>query len=422
LKKLVFIALIILFNSCGHKKAPTGGPKDTINPTIVSIYPDEFSDLNEVKVIEIVFSKPIERSSILSGIYFYPPIIQKKFKWNKNVLQIIIKEDLEENTNYFLTLNNKIKGEHSNKLAQEYLFIFKSGELQDNIISGKILFEITEDKGKEVSMKLLSADSTFIYSKKAVENTYKIENLNNEEHILTAFIDINDNNRYDFEKEAYFRKVIPADKITTLNLEMAYADSTKPKVKNIKVISSTQLDITFSEPIKSFSGEMIYIDSTETILPIKLYALQEDKMMVLTTEMDTLNYQFHFAGLFDLKDNFLEQSMTLFEAKTFPDSIAPEILHTFPQNGETIKTLSPEIVIEFSELLYAEDIEISLFAIESNRTIELDLKSTNNKRFVYNVQERLENFTSYKFVLTAFDPSNNFLLEFEDIVFIPIVR
>jgi PBP1b-binding outer membrane lipoprotein LpoB len=422
LKKIIFIALIILLNSCGNKKAPTGGPKDSVNPTIVSIFPDEFSEIKDVEFIEITFSKAIERSSILTGIYFYPPINKKKFKWNKNVLKILIEEDLEDDTNYFLTLNTKIKGEHSNKLDQEYLFIFRSGELQDNKISGKILFEDADDKGKEIFLKLLAADSTFIYSQKFKNTTYQIENLNNEEHIITAFIDKNENNRYDFEQEAYYKKIIPPKKVTTLNIEMVYADSTKPKVKKIKVTSSTQLDITFSEPIKSFSGEMIFVDSTETVLPIKLFTLQEDKLMILTSEMDTLKYQFNFAEFSDLKDNFTEQSTTVFVGKTVKDSIPPEILHTFPKNGQTINTLNPEIVIEFSELLFSQDIIISLFANESNKSIDLNLKSTNNKRFVYTLEEKLENFTSYTFVLTAFDPSNNFLLEFEDIVFIPILR
>jgi len=411
-----------LLFSCGHKEAPTGGPKDTIKPTIASVYPDEYSDLNNYKIIEITFSKAIDRSSILTGIYFYPIINKKKFKWNKNILRIMILEELEQNSNYYLTLNTKIKGEHKNPLDQNYLFIFKSGELQENKISGKILFEDSEDNGKEISMKLLSADSTFIFSQKITTNNYQIENLNNENHIITAFIDKNKNERYDFEEEAYFKKLVHSDKVSTLNIEMTYADSTKPEIKRIKVNSSTQLEISFSEPIKSFSGEMIFIDSTETLLPIKIATLQEDKILILTEVMDTLKYQCHFAEISDLKDNLTIQTLKPFDGKTFADTLAPELVYTFPQNGETINTLNPEIVVEFSELLYSDDISIFLFANESNKNIDLKLTGTNNKRFVYRLKERLENFTSYKFVIKAVDPSDNSLAEFEDIIFIPIVR
>ena len=112
--KLFLILFLLFLLSCGHRKSPTGGKKDTENPTIVSILPDEFFDINN-RDIEVVFSKPIDRSSILSGIYICPPILNKKFKWDKNTLIIKILEDLEQNTNYFFTFSRRIKGEHNNK-------------------------------------------------------------------------------------------------------------------------------------------------------------------------------------------------------------------------------------------------------------------------------------------------------------------
>ena len=77
-KNLLNIFLLMLILSCGHKKAPTGGEKDIIKPEIVAIVPEEFSDIHG-KNIEVTFSKPIDRSTIFTGFYVYPPILKKKF-------------------------------------------------------------------------------------------------------------------------------------------------------------------------------------------------------------------------------------------------------------------------------------------------------------------------------------------------------
>ena len=118
---LIFSGLI----SCGHKKNPTGGKKDTIQPEIVSVIPDEYSDITDSD-IEIIFSKPIERNTILSGINIYPSIIKKKFSWDGNILTIKILEELEKNTNYYFNFSEKIKGEHGNFLNTSSSFIFAS--------------------------------------------------------------------------------------------------------------------------------------------------------------------------------------------------------------------------------------------------------------------------------------------------------
>ena len=102
-KYIIKCILILLITtgliSCGHKKNPTGGKKDTIQPKIVSVIPDEYSNITDSN-IEVIFSKPIERNTILTGIYIYPPILKKKYSWDGNILTIKILEELEKNTNY----------------------------------------------------------------------------------------------------------------------------------------------------------------------------------------------------------------------------------------------------------------------------------------------------------------------------------
>ena len=167
MKKLIIIIIsltIFLFLiSCGHKKSPTGGKKDTINPEIVSVTPDEYSNISDSN-IEIIFSKPIERNSILSGIYIHPPILKKKYIWDGNILTIKIMEELENDTNYYFNFSSKIKGEHGNFLSKNSTYIFASGELNSNRISGNFSFEKIEDANKKIQMTILTSDSTEVFS------------------------------------------------------------------------------------------------------------------------------------------------------------------------------------------------------------------------------------------------------------------
>ena len=158
-KKTIYILIFVIFSiltSCGHKKNPTGGKKDTIQPEIVSVIPDEYSDITDTN-IEIIFSKPIERNTILSGIYIYPPILKKKYSWDGNILTIKILEKLEKNTNYYFNFSEKIKGEHGNFLNKSSTFIFASKKLNENRISGNFLFE--ENKDKERILQLPKSSS-----------------------------------------------------------------------------------------------------------------------------------------------------------------------------------------------------------------------------------------------------------------------
>ncbi len=70
---LTSLLILLLLASCGHKKTATGGKVDNVKPEIVNINPQQLENISE-GVIEVTFSKPIDRTSILSGVTIYPTI------------------------------------------------------------------------------------------------------------------------------------------------------------------------------------------------------------------------------------------------------------------------------------------------------------------------------------------------------------
>ncbi|RLC49989.1 MAG: hypothetical protein DRZ79_05130, partial [Candidatus Cloacimonadota bacterium] len=278
---LIFTTFIIV--SCGHKKAPTGGEKDIIKPEIVAVVPEEFSDIRG-KDIEITFSKPIDRSTIFTGFYVYPPILKKKFKWNATTLTIQINEELEENTNYFFSFTRKIKGEHKNELKDNYLFVFKSGTLNENRIYGKILREQKEDENYPVFINLMTADSTKIFSRITKNDNYELANLNTGNFLLESFVDKNKNESLDYKKEPYFQTFFTMEKNKEIDIHLVYADTVKPKIKSVTALFSNQLQIKFSEKISRYSEMEITAmdDSVKTMLPILIDYLNKDEILLVT--------------------------------------------------------------------------------------------------------------------------------------------
>ena len=422
-KKLLSLLIIsTLLLSCGHKKSPTGGKKDTEKPTILNIFPDELSDITDSN-IEITFSKPIDRSTILAGIHFYPMIFKKKFKWDKNTLIIKILEDLEQNTNYFLSFSEKIKGEHGNKLDKNYVFIYKSGKLSNNRISGNISYEDKTDIGKEIKLILQTADSTFIFSRKLQGNAYELDNLNNIEHILEAYIDKNDNNKYNDNSEPFFQRLIPPQKISNIDIELAYADTVKPLIKSANVPSNNQIVLEFSETILKYDDINIFTaDSLRIPVPVKMFSLKSDKLSIISGKLDTLKYEVSISNLEDKKNNVNVESNIIIMGTSVQDTIPPEVLSVNPRNGSSVNTLLPEIEIIFSEIIFQDSIKAEIIGLETNKEIRINIIKGDSERYLFQSNDELINYASYKFILEASDPNGNRLEELFEVVFIPIVR
>ena len=425
MKFIINLVIILIFLgqiSCGHKQNPTGGKKDTIQPEIVSVIPDEYSDISDTN-IEIIFSKPIERSTILSGIYIYPPILKKKYSWDGNILTIKILEELEKNTNYYFNFSEKIKCEHGNFLNVSNSYIFASGKLNSNRISGIFLFENIEDKNKPIQMTILTADSTEIFSLVTLEETYLIKDLNDVEHIIRAYIDNNVNKKYDSDSEPYFQKSFDTVSSTIMDIYLAYADTVKPRLKSINVINNNCINVKFSEPINSFSEVSINAtDSLETKVQIKANYFINDELAIITTNLDTLNYKIRIADILDPKNNRTLEDSLLFGGTTLQDTIPPEVISSNPRTGSSVNSFQPKISILFSEIILEKDIEMELIEVETEKIMYIDILSKNSKHYILRPKQKLNNYSSYKFTMQVKDSSGNIMTIPLETIFLPIVR
>ena len=417
---ILLVSFIII--SCGHRKKPTGGSKDTVNPEILSIFPEEFSDIKG-KDIEVTFSKPIERTTILTGIYIYPSIDRKKFRWDKSVLTINILEELEENINYFFSFSQRIKGEHGNELDKNYTFVFANGKLNDNKISGNLLFELEEDSNQPIQCTVQAPDSTYIFNQIIKGKTYSFENLNNTDHILEAYIDKNKNKKYDYGNEPYIHEYITAAQFNSVDMEMTYSDTLKPEIQSVKVHSNKQIELTLSEIVKDYSEiRIVTADSLEISVSVEAHSLREDMISIISSELDTLQYYLRIYSLEDNKQNISNELSILFDGLAVRDSIPPEVLSVYPRNGATIDNLKPVISIIFSEIIPINNFEAQLINSETLEQISLEILSGNSDIYKLQSEIKLTNYSSYTLKVNVTDSSSNQIKELFITNFIPIIR
>ncbi|MCK4956637.1 MAG: Ig-like domain-containing protein, partial [Candidatus Cloacimonetes bacterium] len=355
-------------------------------------------------------------------INIYPPILKKKFVWDGNNLIIKINEDLQDSTNYYLYANTNITGEHNNKLDKDYKFVFKSGTANNYTISGAIEYEDKTDYGKNVIINLFSADTTFIFKQTTKAYFYRIEDLNPADYVIRAFIDKNNNNVYDAEKEPFANQYISYAPDRNYALELAYQDTVKPKIVSAKVKNSTQLELNFSEKIIKPQDLEIMQDSTDIKLDIIATSLDDKKLLVVTTKMDTFSYKIVINNLIDFKDNQVSKSKLIFTGKTIQDTIPPAVISTNPRNGSTINRLDPKIEVRFSEIILTENVEVKLIEVESGKQVTVDILAGDSDIFIFQPRKNLKNWSSYKLELMVADYENNFLNDKFDIIFIPIIR
>ncbi len=422
---IAMLLFTLLLSNCGSDGSPSGGPKDTVKPTIVNVDPGEYESIASGD-IEITFSKPIDRATVLTGIHIYPAILKKKFRWpDGNTLGIRIYEKLEEDTNYYIMFSKEIKGMHGNPLDQDYLYTFSSGELQRLRLSGNIEYERPGDMGRPISFSLFDADTVNVYKTVLTGSNYVLENLNPGGYVLESFIDLSGNNKYDYGTEPWFRQEISLDGNMTLDWQMAYEDSLAPSFADVKALSASQLLVKLSEPLQDFTSIRIEAqDSLRTELPIIEYNVFEDTLHILTSAQDTLKYKLEALGMRDLKDNFSEIDSIFFQGKARPDSTAPRVVKTIPRNGTSITTRMPEIQIRFSEMILTKDIHLSMQCVETGDKIGVEVVEGNSSRYVVKPSQELTNYNTYILTIEKItsDPAGNSMAQPVDVSMIPIVK
>ena len=207
---LIYTILFFSVINCAKKASPTGGPKDTIPPVLISASPKlntTFFDKEEVKFIfnEYVKLNEIDKQLIISpplkigGYKLYPTMSASK----KITLSIL--DTLLDNTTYTFNFGEGIEDYNEGNKMSFFSYTISTGAVIDSLnLKGMIKDAIEMEPDDFISLQLYPIDSSYndstIYNKKpfyltsTLDSTvFEFKNLKAGKYELIALKDFSNN-------------------------------------------------------------------------------------------------------------------------------------------------------------------------------------------------------------------------------------
>lgn len=143
----IIAAIIVLLSlySCGQQVAPTGGPRDSIPPKLVTALPAFGAKNFKGDRITLVFDEYITLDNPFERLSYSPTPRNNPFAESKlKTVTIKLKDTLEENTTYTIEFGNAIRDINENNELKNFYFTFSTGDQIDSaFLTGKVLIAET---------------------------------------------------------------------------------------------------------------------------------------------------------------------------------------------------------------------------------------------------------------------------------------
>lgn len=209
----IILGSVIFSHSCANTTTPpTGGPKDTIPPLIVEVYPQ----LGQTDVpckktkLEIKFNEYVVVKDPKS-LFLSPPLEKPaQFKLKGKSVIVYFENDLDSNKTYTLDVTNAIADNNEGNMFPGYTLVFSTGDRIDSMMVTGVVQDcntLNPIKGATVMLYKDHADSA-IFKKRpdaAVKTDdwgfFCLRNIQDTLYRVYAIIDDNNNNMYEAENE-----------------------------------------------------------------------------------------------------------------------------------------------------------------------------------------------------------------------------
>ncbi len=142
---IVLYIVSIAVSGCAQIGAPTGGPRDTIPPVLISAVPKLLSTNFKGDKITLVFDEYINVLEVQKNVLVSPfpktfPIIDFKLK----TVTVKLKDTLLKNTTYAINFGNAIVDNNENNPFKEFTYVFSTSSTIDSLkLTGTVLMAET---------------------------------------------------------------------------------------------------------------------------------------------------------------------------------------------------------------------------------------------------------------------------------------
>lgn len=167
-KFLILGLVLLIYSSCASVQSPTGGPRDTVPPTVIKEIPKNLTRNFAAEEIRIQFDEFIKLTNEFSEVSISPAIdVLPEFKAKKQNLTITFSKPLEANTTYTINFGKAITDVNESNILPNYTYVFATGNQIDSLsLSGHVISSLTKEKLKDVTVFILPITQDSLFGKK----------------------------------------------------------------------------------------------------------------------------------------------------------------------------------------------------------------------------------------------------------------
>ena len=251
---LTFWILLILSGSCARRGSPTGGPKDSIPPKLVNMYPELETVNFDDNEIELEFDEFIEARDLKRELIITPPIEEFSFYAARRTLFLEIEEELRDSTTYTFNFREAVKDASEKNPAENLIVAFSTGaEIDSFQVNGTVRNLLSQQLVEDAVVALYDVNDTLdaftgppmYLAKTDEEGNYTIRYIREGLYNVFTYVDENGNLKIDSNNEPFGFKSEPIYLGTDVNREiradsLATADSVFSLNKTIDLVLQRQ--------------------------------------------------------------------------------------------------------------------------------------------------------------------------------------
>jgi len=305
---LQIVIIPILLWNCASQSQPTGGPRDSIPPNLISSIPENQSLNYRENLIELEFNELIAATNIKTELIITPRIeAEYDFKLRKGRLILEFEEDFRDSTTYTFNFRESIKDLTEGNSAN-VVFSFSTGPFLDTgSIEGNIYNLITKQSLKNAVIGLYDEEDTLdlftgiplYFTKSDKKGDFTIKNVKNGNYYLYAFTDKNSNVICQSKNEIYgfHNGLIRLDStISGIQLSLFHLDLSDFKIQSARQ-NGKYFEIKFNKYITDYKVEPLdstlkiihhLVDQNKTLKIYNTFNIQ-DSLALHITAIDSLN-------------------------------------------------------------------------------------------------------------------------------------
>ena len=233
--------VLLLFPRCATIIPPTGGPRDSIPPAIISSNPANYSTLITKPEIQIEFDEFIQLRNINQQFIITPPQRERPdFRIRGRQLYIDLNTELLENTTYTLNFGDAIADLNEGNILTNFEFVFSTGDIIDSLSYSGIVINAYDNKPLEGAIVMLYNElldsipyrqMPLYANRTGKDGRFQLNNLRGDTFLVFALLEENNNYLYDRPGEesiAFLNEYISPDTLKTSPGGHDHEDQTHP--------------------------------------------------------------------------------------------------------------------------------------------------------------------------------------------------